>query len=746
MRFYLLLIGLLLQAAATLGQSPQNGWAFQIQPDPFDTSAMLDLSYLNERQAGENGFVQRSEDGEGFVTERGGPIRFWATGGGNKSRRMNAWELAQHARFLAKKGVNMVRFHGEIHSVTDDIFETNMEELDAIWKMVAVMKQEGIYATISPFWPHFIDTIPPSWGLGDYSGTKLKPWGLLYFNERFQEAFKTWLTDLYTLPNPYTGIPLKEEPAVGLIQMLNEDGVFFWTISSGIQPSLKAEIERQLYSWVLDKYQNLDAAYTAWGKGSRLPGDTPKKRQLGIYHIYEATLDNPEANERRLADQMAFYTAVQKGFYQEVYGHLREIGCQQLINCTNWKTADNAKLLDLERYTNTPAEVMAVNRYYSAGHEGPYKGWRYQAGDHYQGKSVLRRPHKLPVNVKQVEGHPFTMTESSWPLPHRYVAESTFLTSAYASLSGFDTYYWFSPRSATFSEGKELFITFDEQFKPGNLPVFKFNISAPAYLSPFPANALLYRMGYVKEGPTVVHEYRPDSNLYQRQTPLLTEEGGFDPNRDAYAQQSDSEATAVTPLAYLTGKVRVTYSDDRASYTDPKLEEWIDLSGKTIRSATGELFWDYGKGQCQLNAPSAQGVAGFFSTEGSTFETQDLTLKLKNEYAALLAVAMDGRPLSSAQRVLVQVNTLYELSGFREQPARYKLGEEEVQGFEILQTGSLPWKAAPTRATLTIRNDGLTSAMLLDENGYAVRELPTRKVLGGLKVKLPENALYVILQ
>ncbi len=707
---------------------------------------MLDLSYLNERQAGENGFVQRSEDGEGFVTERGGPIRFWATGGGNKSRRMNAWELAQHARFLAKKGVNMVRFHGEVHSITDDIFETNMEELDAIWKMVAVMKQEGIYTTISPFWPRFIDTIPPSWGLGDYSGTKPKPWGLLYFNDRFQEAFKTWLTDLYTLPNPYTGIPLKEEPAVGLIQMLNEDGVFFWTISSALQPSLKTEIERQFHSWAINEYGTLEAAYAAWGMPGGHPEDRPDDGRLAIYHIYEATLYEPEANAQRLADQMAFYTAVQKGFYEEVYNHLRQIGCQQLINCTNWKTADNAKLLDLERYTNTAAEVMAVNRYYSAAHEGPYNGWRYQAGDHYQGKSVLRRPHKLPVNVKQVAGHPFTMTESSWPLPHRYVAESVFLTSAYASLSGFDTYYWFSPRAVGYSQGENLFVTFDEQFEPGNLPVFKFNISTPAYLTPFPANALLYRMGYVKEGPVVAHEFRPEADLYQRSTPLLTEEGGFDPNRDSYTQQTASAATTVSPLAYLTGKVRVTYGQDQDAYVDPELEKWIDLSGQTIRSATGELFWDYGKGQCLLDAPSAQGVAGFFSPEGSTFETQDMTLELKNDYAALLAVAMDGRPLSSAERVLLQANTLYELSGFREQPARYKLGEEEVQGFEILQTGSLPWKAAPTRATLTIRNDRLTSATLLDENGYAVRELPTQKVPGGLKITLPQNALYVILQ
>jgi hypothetical protein len=338
------------------------------------------------------------------------------------------------------------------------------------------------------------------------------------------------------------------------------------------------------------------------------------------------------------------------------------------------------------------------------------------------------------------------MTESSWPLPHRYAAESVFLTSAYASLSGFDTYYWFSPRSATYSEGKSLFITFDDQFEDGNFPVFKFNISMPAYLTPFPANALLYRRGYVREAPVVVHETRTLADLHYRKAPLLTEQSGFDPNRDARDQQVQSQATTVNPLAYLTGKVRVTYGSEQANYADPKIEEWIDYNTKTIQSATGELVWDYGKGQCRLNAPAAQGIAGFLSEGNGTFRTRDLIIQSGNEYATILTVAMDDQPLAATRKALVQVNTLYELSGFEERPATYQLGKEEVKGYEILKTGSLPWKAANTLVTLTIDNPHLTTAILLNENGYAIRELPTRQVPEGLEVVLPKEALYVVLQ
>ncbi|MGB3585266.1 MAG: hypothetical protein WBA23_01945, partial [Tunicatimonas sp.] len=326
-------------------QDPQDGWDFDPEPDDYVSGARLDLSSLNEDVAGENGFVQLTADGEGFATENGGEIKFWASGGGNLVRDLSDEEAQYFAKFLAKRGVNMIRFHGEIHSVTNDINQANREEVDAIWQMVAVMKEEGIYSTISPYWPNFIDQIPAAWDVGDYSGTDIKPWALLFFNDRFQEAYKNWLTYLYTETNPYTGIALKDDPAVGLIQMQNEDGVFFWTIQN-VQPSLLANMESQFYDWLIEKYGTTDAAYAAWDNLAPLETDQPEASRMGLYIIWEATQPQSGGKGQRLSDQIAFYMDAQSGFYQEVYDHLRAIGCKQLINTTNWKTANAARLLD----------------------------------------------------------------------------------------------------------------------------------------------------------------------------------------------------------------------------------------------------------------------------------------------------------------------------------------------------------------------------------------------------------------
>ena len=59
----------------SLAQQPKDGWSFNYPGDNFTDEALLDLRYLNEKVAGENGFIQLSEDGNSFVNEAGEPVR-----------------------------------------------------------------------------------------------------------------------------------------------------------------------------------------------------------------------------------------------------------------------------------------------------------------------------------------------------------------------------------------------------------------------------------------------------------------------------------------------------------------------------------------------------------------------------------------------------------------------------------------------------------------------------------------------
>ncbi|MGA2500128.1 MAG: hypothetical protein ABSH20_20510 [Tepidisphaeraceae bacterium] len=94
--------------------------------------------------------------------------------------------------------------------------------------------------------------------------------------------------------------------------------------------------------------------------------------------------------------------------------------------------------------------------------------------------------------------------------------------------------------------------------------------------------------------------------------PIIAEDAGYDPNRDKDTLSKQSNVkNGVNPLACLVGPVTVKYGGDPAKNTTIDLAKHIDETSKAVRSVTGELEMDYGRGLCTLSAPKAQGATGF---------------------------------------------------------------------------------------------------------------------------------------
>ena len=742
-------------------QEPGAGWTFNPQNDAFSEDAILDLRFLNEDEAGQSGFIGLSEDGECFVDGNGVPIRFWASGGAGLSENLSSIELSYYARFLAKRGVNIIRYHAEI---SPDESETdfnipNMEEIDNIWRAVAAFKKEGIYVVISPHWPYAIENPPVEWGFGEYTGNgTAKPWGALYISETYQEAMKSWVSVLYGETNPYTGIALKDDPSVAIIQMLNEDGIFFWTINSLANwPDQMAIMENLFYSWLISKYGTIESAYAAWNNDTN-PNDNINNQRMGIENIWVATLsvDDPnlpgDVSQVRISDQIQFMAEQQRSVYEEFYDHYKvTLGCKQLINTTNWKTASSLYLNDAERWTNAAADVVAVNRYVSPTHVNPnnagYDGYRIDPGDYYIGESVLKNPNKLPISSKQVDGHPFIVTESGWNLPAKYQAEGPWLIAAYSSLNGVDAFFWFNPSHQGFDDNP--YYDFWREYENINTyPMFRWTSSIPGTTALYPASAYIFRKGLIQESDPVVLEQRPLQSIWDRELPVIAEENGFDPNRDSYGNQNDPTETEVIPFAFLTGKVKVAYGGDGNTVIDAQINTLVDLGNKTIGSSTGELKLDYGKGLATMSAPMAQGATGFFSDGESTqdVELPDITLSVKNEYAAISVVSMEDTPLGNSGKILVQIGTVYRPTGWVEQPAQFEPSSGDVRdGFQIINTGRMPWKAANNMMSIEFRNQNIKSAHLLTANGEKSDEILLFPINDGVKMYVPSNAMYIML-
>jgi hypothetical protein len=730
--FLLLLASCLLAGSGTANaQDGSSRWPFQPPRDTFSPDALLDLRGLNEKIAGEHGFVTRSKDGNDFALSDGTPVRFWAVNDFAFDK-----DLAGHARFLAKRGVNMVRVHGNISPTNSDLMSIDLKERDQLWREVAAMKREGIYVTYSPYWAGPA-RVRPEMGVLDTGGAG--NWGLLFFDHKLQAAYKQWLRQVLTETNRHTGIPLAQEPALAIIQIQNEDSLLFWT-SQAIKGTARKELRRQFAQFALKKYGSLEKAKAAWsGAAPSADQDNPDdfaQGEAALYIVWQLTQHSgPEGQQRRCADQMQFFTETMRRFNQMIGDYLKkELGCKQLVNAGNWRTANNATMLDAERWSYAGNEVMAVNRYYDCVHEGKNNGWAIVNGDRFTDESALLRPREFPLGLKQVEGFPMLVTESSWVPPLGCQSEGPFLVAAYQSLTGIDAFYWFA--------------TGEEDWRqPGSANRFlpsegKWVCATPMLLGQWPAAALMYRRGYIQQGAPVVVEQRSLEDLWNRRMPIIAEDPGYDPNRDRERLSPQSNIkTGVNPLAYFVGPVRVKYGGDASQSRVAELASYIQEDKKLVRSITSQLVWDYGKGLCMLNAPKAQGATGFLKKE-VVVKLGDVELQCGNDYATILAVAMDDKPLRESEKILVQVGTTERPAGWETKPVQIK----NQPGEEVVSFGHAPWMIVRAEVSVVLSNSTVTKARVLDANGMAVRDVPLEDVEGRKKFRFPEDALYVVVE
>jgi len=734
----LLGLAVLSPVAFAQGEGAASTWDFEPERDAFAADALLDLRSLNEAVAGESGFVRRSTDGNDLVLGNGNPARFWSLTSFYFKDEPDTAKLAHNARWLAKRGVNMVRLFprmigGEDSNLTD--IETT--ERDGTWRAIAAFQKEGVYTMITPFWAHAVNSKHlTSWKIPGDEGQSAS--GLLFFDETMQRGYKAWMKQLLDPKNPHTGIRLADDPSIAVIQLQNEDSLLFWT-AQGIRGEQMRRLEKLYGGFLVKKYGSFDQATAAWGTAdpSELQFqdngvDDATVGSAGLYITWEMTQDRTGYKAKRLADQLQFLAEKMSEFNREMTRYLREeLGCKQLINAGNWKTADEVRLNDVERWTYTSTDIIAVNRYYTGIHTGPRAGWDFDNGDLFTNASVLLDPRSSPLNIKQVVGFPFMITESAWVQPSKYLTEGPFLTAAYSSLTGIDSLFWLG-----IGNGDEW------QHGPG-----KWRVGTPHVVGQFPASALMFRQGYIKQGAPVVHEERPLEDLWNRRDPLIAEDKSFDPNRDSGSSGAKSTlSSTVNPLAFLVGPVEVKYGGDPAKNTVTDLTPFIDPAAQTIRSITGEISLDYGQGLCTLDTPKAQGATGFLKKFPS-IKLSDITLSSSNEYATVSVVSMDGKPIRQSAKLLVQVGTTVRTTGWQDEDATFQDDSKtEIRGKRIVSVGAPPWQVTNVTATLVVNNPSLKTATLLDANGMAQRTVPVTRKGDALSVELPAETLYLVLQ
>ena len=407
--------------------------------------------------------------------------------------------------------------------------------------------------------------------------------------------------------NPYTGVALKDDPTIAIIQVKRTKTRSCSGRSAVSKVRRKQLLEKRFGDWAAAKYGSVQKALETYGDTQQ--GDDAANGRLGMYIMWHMTSQAPRMDNPRIKDQTQFMGELQHGFYGEIAKHYRDLGCKQLINAMNWRSADQVLLDDMERWTYTATDVLAVNYYTGGIHTGENNGWRIDPGHHLRSESVLTHPNSFPMNLKQAVGHPMLITETSWTDPVMYQTEGPFMAAAYQSLTGVDCTYWF----AYGNPGYELDPRYTFLQHPGGYSLHKWSGNTPQQAGMFPAFALAFRNGYIKQAEQpVVYEERSLDDLFSRKVPIISESGRFDPNRDTGAFAKDSPVKQeVDRLAFYVGPVHVKFGGDAKNNRVADLSKYIDRDKGVVRSVTDEITLDYKTGVCNVNAPAIQGVSGF---------------------------------------------------------------------------------------------------------------------------------------
>jgi len=694
-------------------------------PDAPPSSDGLNLRYLNESTAGQHGYVRRK--GNQFVLGSGQPVRFWGVGVGNNNINAPKAYIRLMARRLARCGVNIVRFHGNLLSAQPGTPHISMRKLHRLQYLVYALKRQGIYLDLSCYYVLWLDA--RRLGFTGYKRGQ-HPFGLLEFEPRLQRLYQQWLSELLTTPDPYNHVPLENNPALAIVEVQNEESLLFWTFSRGnFSQQTWRGLERQYAWWLKHRCGSLAWAQRAWGnvKNKR---DNPAAGIMGLYDAWFMTgqaLKKLPQLRRRICDQVRFLAHLQRSFYKNMADYLhRGLHYRGMVSASNWITADARTLDAIERYTYQPGDLMDHHGYFAGPHTGRFAAWAVQKGQSFRSRAAVLSPTAMPFNIISERGYPTCMSEIGFDNPNRWRADGVMLASCYGRLEGLSALNFFCVGSDTLVD----------------LHMKEFQDCSPAVIAQFPAAALIFRRGLLARGPIVVSESLSLKRLFS----LNGSAAAGPPTMDAQwigkiPHPSDGKLTTpgqdqlFNPLLFDVGRLVRTEGSTYSSIHWQNCSRYINYRDGTVAAATGQLFWNYHLGVVRVNSPQVRGVIGFLSKAGKV-RLGTIVIQSANTFGTIMLVAMDNRPLGVSKKMLLQVMT-------REKPFGFT-----VRNHVITAMGTGPWNIRDIHATVSFLNadNRMTITPLGADGNPLPKSIPLQRTRNAAVLKLLPNVLYYIIR
>ena len=564
------------------------------------TSSPADLLFLHDAPAGKDGFI-RIQGGH-LVKPNGQRIRFWGVHLTDWSR--GSIELPPKedtpmwAATLARFGVNIVRLHfldlaaprGIVDNSKDDSRSFDPQQLDRLDFLVWELKKRGIYMDLNL-------NVGRSYKAGDgVAGFDQIQWGkgLTLFDARLIELEKEYAKQLLTHVNPYTKTEYRNEPAIAMVEIVNENALYLG-FSSRVT-FYEDELTRLYNDWLHKKLtpEQLQRVREAAG----VAADAPVPRLKGN--------EAASAPKERYNAEMAFFMDAENQFYQEMSGYLRkELGVRQPII----GTADHS-------HTSAPYSMLE-----SLAKLDILDGHIYWNGNQPMVNDPL---HSTLVQLSRTAfaGKPYTVSETNHPFPNEWASEGIPTIAAYAGFQDWDMIimYTFEPKLAA-------------DWKPYVGDPFDISLD-PVRMTEMAAGALMFLRGDVRPArQTVERTYSSEEVMENRLLPR-TEQPYFTPG---------------FPLSLpLQHGVRIKSLDG------PPAQKLTAAEESPIVSDTKELSWytsAENTGLITVETDRAQALIGFIKANHKVLK--NLRADITNNFATIVLASMDDKPLARSDKMLL---------------------------------------------------------------------------------------------
>jgi hypothetical protein len=660
-------------------------------------TSLADVSFLLDAPAGKDGFIR--VQGGHFVKPGGQRIRFWGVHLTDWSRGSvllpSHEDAAVYAATLARYGVNMVRLHfldlpaprGIIDSSGTDSRSFDAQQLDRLDYVIAEFKKRGIYVDLNL---NVGRSYKPGDGVRDFDKIQ---WGkgLTLFDPRLIELQKEYARNLLTHVNPYTRTEYRNEPAIAIVELLNENALYLGFRAP--TPYYDEELTRIFNEWLQEK---------------RSPEELKKLRELA--GVAEGApiprlkgQETASAPKERYATELAFYTDAESKFYRDMSGYLKkDLGVKAPIT----GTADHS-------HTSSPYSMLASLSQLDIMDGHVY--WQHPGSPPPVNTPMVNDPfHSTVVQLSRtaVAGKPYTVSETNHPFPNDWAAEGIPILAAYGSLQDWDAIilYTFEPKR-------------DPNWKSYVGDPFDISLD-PVRMTEMATGALTFLRGDVHAArETVARTYSKEQVLDSRKLPR-TEQPYFTPG---------------FPLALpLEHAVRIQSLDGAPTASFAATE------ANPIVSDTKELAWYQSTqapqktGLVTVETDRTQALIGFIPANAKSLK--NLSADIKNNFAAIVLSSMDAKPLSQSAKMLLTAGSRVSNTGLKWNDARTRATNQ----------GEAPSLIEPVTGMVLLRDiqaAKAVSASALDGAGHAIGEpIAAKKTVTGwaLPIGSPVTTWYVV--